>query len=441
MEPIFFLTHEYAPFRGGVATYVEECAHAARRLGYDVRVITVTGRIGSRHPAPTPAGRSAAGSAEDDLPVRRVPSSGRLSPVGIAGLARGIYSLRRELADAPLVALSAGAHMALVSLAGSRLFAPRRVLSFFHGSEILKLDRRWPWRWLAPKFYRERPHFAVASDYVRTLLQESRLWPGDAACGTVHLAPCACSPELLAAAVQADELETEGRQRPITPPGPAADATANDDAPAAFRILTVARIHPRKGQLELANALARLPEAWRRRVVLQLVGTGDAAYLREILAVCQAAEIAVEHLARVAAAELPALYRNCDLFALTSRTLPDSVEGFGIVYLEASAFGRPILAFRTGGVPEAVRDGETGLLVPEGDLEALSAGLIRLMENRALRERLGAAGRIFAQSFRWETAARVLCDAALALPKGDSRKDFAPSMTSPPAAFGRPSAS
>jgi phosphatidylinositol alpha-1,6-mannosyltransferase len=114
--------------------------------------------------------------------------------------------------------------------------------------------------------------------------------------------------------------------------------------------------------------------------------------------------------------QLPELYRACDLFALTSRSLPESVEGFGIVYLEAAAFGRPLLAYETGGVSEAVLDGETGLLAPEGDVEALSRALARLMEDATLRQRLGDAGRVFARKFSWESAARVLCDAALALP-------------------------
>ncbi len=400
MEPIFFLTHEYAPFRGGAATYVEECARAARGLGYDVRVVTATGRRHSPDEESPPTGGNRGSEESSSIPVSRVRSSGRLTPAGIAGLARGFYRMRDELADAPLVVLSAGAHMALISLAAGGIFAPKRVLSFFHGSEILKLGERRPWRWLAPRYYRGRPHFAVASDYVRTLLRESRLSPGKE---MIHQAPCACGPELLAAANLAQRSAVSG------------SSVKNGGDP--FRILTVARIHPRKGQLDLATAVARLPEPLRRRVVLQLVGVGDLDYLEKVRAVCRAADVTVEHLGKVPTARLPALYGACDLFALTSRTLPDSVEGFGIVYLEAGAFGCPVLAYRTGGVPEAVRDGETGLLVPEGDVAALSQSLAVLMEDRPLRERLGAAGRSFARSFSWDQAARVLCDAALALPR------------------------
>ncbi len=91
MKPIFFFTHEYAPFRGGVATYVAECAAAARRLGYDVRILTASGGGRQRQ------GRGAAidgefqAGASDSAAVWRVPSSGRLTPLGILTLALGLY--------------------------------------------------------------------------------------------------------------------------------------------------------------------------------------------------------------------------------------------------------------------------------------------------------------------------------------------------------------
>ncbi len=290
--------------------------------------------------------------------------------------------------------------MALILLAWSGLYRPKRVLSFFHGSEILKLTHHWLWRRLAPAFYRERPHFAAASRYVCDLLRRSGLCSPEA---SIRLAPCAPPSDLLAAA------GSPGTSLEKAKAGPA-------DARRSFCILTVARIHPRKGQADLARAMARLPERLRQRLRYQLVGTGDDRYLREIVAICQAAGIAVEHLPKVENAQLPALYAACDLFALTSRTLADSVEGFGIVYLEAAAFGRPVLAYASGGVSEAARDHETGLLVSEGDINGLTHGLEKLMEDEALRQRLGGAGRAFARSFSWETAARVLCDDALALP-------------------------
>lgn len=92
-----------------------------------------------------------------------------------------------------------------------------------------------------------------------------------------------------------------------------------------------------------------------------------------------------------------ALFRNCEFFVLPSRHEP-----FGIVNLEAMAAGKAVLATRVGGVPEVVLDGETGILVPPEDVDALAEGIRRLAGDAALRERLGSAGRERAKLFCWE---------------------------------------
>ena len=98
-------------------------------------------------------------------------------------------------------------------------------------------------------------------------------------------------------------------------------------------------------------------------------------------------------------------YEAADLFALTSEATPRSVEGFGIVCLEASANGLPVLAHRTGGVEDAVRAGVTGLLVEPGDDAALADALRRLAGDPDLRRRLGDNGRRFASGFSWDACA------------------------------------
>jgi phosphatidylinositol alpha-1,6-mannosyltransferase len=86
-------------------------------------------------------------------------------------------------------------------------------------------------------------------------------------------------------------------------------------------------------------------------------------------------------------------YRNCDVFAMPSRTLKDDVEGFGTVFLEAGLFGKPSIGTFSGGIPEAVIDGETGILVSEGDVRGLAQALRRLMSDEALRSELGSNAR------------------------------------------------
>ena len=82
------------------------------------------------------------------------------------------------------------------------------------------------------------------------------------------------------------------------------------------------------------------------------------------------------------------------------------MEGFGIVFLEAAASGKPTIGGRSGGVPEAVADGVTGLLVGGTDVEELATTIGRLMDSESLRRSLGEAGRARAvREFGWESAA------------------------------------
>jgi glycosyltransferase involved in cell wall biosynthesis len=115
--------------------------------------------------------------------------------------------------------------------------------------------------------------------------------------------------------------------------------------------------------------------------------------------------------------ELQALYAQADVFALTSIDHGHSVEGFGLVYLEASAHGLPVVAHRVGGVAEAVLDGETGLLISPDQPGALTAAFRRLLEDADLRHRLGEAGRAWARRTTWKQAAtRLFADDTVPAP-------------------------
>jgi phosphatidylinositol alpha-1,6-mannosyltransferase len=92
-----------------------------------------------------------------------------------------------------------------------------------------------------------------------------------------------------------------------------------------------------------------------------------------------------------------------------SRLLEQRVEGFGISLVEASACGVAVVAGRSGGIPEAVRDGETGVLVDAERPEAVADALRRLLDDAALRRRLGQAGRRAVETFyNWDRVAADL---------------------------------
>ena len=94
-------------------------------------------------------------------------------------------------------------------------------------------------------------------------------------------------------------------------------------------------------------------------------------------------------------------YKSADVFVLPSIGL----ESFGIVNLEAMACGVPIVASKIGGVPDVVKDGENGLLVPPRDSEALANGIIHLLENKDVREKMGKNGREKVKEYSWERIA------------------------------------
>ena len=89
--------------------------------------------------------------------------------------------------------------------------------------------------------------------------------------------------------------------------------------------------------------------------------------------------------------------------------LPSIQEGQGIVLLEAQASAKPVVAFDVGGVNEAVRNGETGLLVKRGSTEKLADAIMKLLSDKALREKMGADGRRFvAENLTWDICAQKM---------------------------------
>ena len=100
------------------------------------------------------------------------------------------------------------------------------------------------------------------------------------------------------------------------------------------------------------------------------------------------------------------MYNLCDVFIMPARESKDDVEGFGIVYLEAASFTKPVIAGRGGGVREAVVDNETGILVDGKNADEIAGAIIKLFKDKDLREKLGRQGRERVEKeFSWEKSA------------------------------------
>ncbi len=203
-------------------------------------------------------------------------------------------------------------------------------------------------------------------------------------------------------------------------------------------VVCVSRLMPRKGQDTLIEAWpsvqAEVPGA-----ALLLVGGGPSreALDKRVAAAGLGGDVILT--GSVPWAELPAHYAAGDVFAMPCRTRNRGldVEGLGIVYLEASATGLPVVAGDSGGAPDAVLEGETGYVVPGGDVAVLTERLVGLLNDADLRQRMGVRGRTWVTTdWRWDTVAerlRALLDPSEALPaltevrQGAGRARFAAS--------------
>ena len=173
-------------------------------------------------------------------------------------------------------------------------------------------------------------------------------------------------------------------------------------------LLTVSRLDTHKGIDTAIRALPAVRAAFPT-VRYAVAGVGSHRPEFERLVATLGLGDAVRFLGFVADDELPALYNAADLYVGPSRRYDLLAEGFGIALVEASACGLAVVAGDSGGVPDAVRDGETGLLVDPDDPAAVTAGITRLLGDPALRRRLGDAGRRAVETYyNWDRVARDL---------------------------------
>jgi phosphatidylinositol alpha-1,6-mannosyltransferase len=149
------------------------------------------------------------------------------------------------------------------------------------------------------------------------------------------------------------------------------------------------------------EALSLLDEPTRNKIRYLVAGSGEASdYLKNL---ARAKQVPLTFTGEVTDTEKWGLLDACDIFIMPAREIAGDFEGFGIVYLEANLCGKPVIAGRSGGIPDAVIDRETGLLVDPEKPSAVAAAIKELVDNPILREHLGTTGKTRAVTdFTWE---------------------------------------
>jgi len=169
-------------------------------------------------------------------------------------------------------------------------------------------------------------------------------------------------------------------------------------------IISVGRLVHRKGQDRLVEAMSRivaeLPDA-----ILVFIGEGPHRKELDRLVAKHNLDKNVRFIGRIQYSDLPRYIALGDIFAMPSRSrlFGLEVEGLGIVYLEASACGLPVVGGSSGGAPDAVKDGVTGFVVDGNDIDQIAERIIHLLRDEELRRKMGKAGRDWAiEEWRWQ---------------------------------------
>jgi glycosyltransferase involved in cell wall biosynthesis len=365
---VYLITHEFYPVRGGIATFTEEIAKASVSLGYDVEVWA----------------QSASPAADKKWPfrLRRLPLKGSHDLLCQLRLAWQVIAARRQLRHATVYLPEPGPMLTMMLLQFFHAFRPRRLVLTFHGSEILNFARS-PFRgWLARRLIRRATRISTLSHYTQRLLVE--YFPE--AADKIFLTPGALRSGFA-----------------VVPPKSAKPKSK-------IIVLTVGRLHPRKGQHVTLQALQMLPPEVRSRLEYWVVAGQSKGGYEGVLraAASKQPDLTVRFFSNLPDEELSQIYDRADIFAMTSVSHGTSVEGFGLVYLEAAAHGLPVVAHDIGGVSEAVLDGLTGLLVPTDRPAQLAAAFEKLIHDDVLRRKLGEAGREWAGRNCWKQSAEAL---------------------------------
>ncbi len=167
-------------------------------------------------------------------------------------------------------------------------------------------------------------------------------------------------------------------------------------------ITTLARVEERKGHMFILNALTEVKEKFPK-VIYLIAGKGP--YLENIKKITKEKNLEknVKFLGWITEPEKSLILKKSDLFVMTPTTVGESVEGFGMAYIDASFHGVASIGSDSGGVSDAILNNKTGIICESGNQKMITEKILFLLENKELRQDMGAKGKIRAnESYAWD---------------------------------------
>jgi phosphatidylinositol alpha-1,6-mannosyltransferase len=342
----------------------------------------------------------------NELPVIRLPM--QLSSWGILGWRRSaayyaIYvRLRRIACEQAIQAIHASNCLpegVLAWMLSRRLGLP--YLVYVHGEELNIAAQSRELTWMVGRVYRDAAQLIANSRNTAQLLCET--WPESAkrvyvmhpGVDTEKFKPAPYNPE--------DRRKLRWDNRSV--------------------VLTVGRLMKRKGHERIIRALPQISRSVPN-VLYAIVGDGDERQrLMQVVADLALNDRVVFH-GELDSHDLVTAYQQCDVFAMPDHEVQGDFEGFGMVFLEAQASGKPVIAGDSGGAGEAINSPHSGLIVRSDRSDELSQTLIHLFLDRERRERMGRAGRDWVvRNFDWRLLVKEACRIFANASRGDESSD------------------
>lgn len=349
------ITHDYPPLNGGVARYLADLVQASQGK---IRVILPT-----EH-----------GDPGEKIERRRFFRKG---PIGWWPLVDMMRSLKKDTNTQLFIS-----HVLPIGTAAwvASFFGGPRYTILFHGLDLHLSQRSVVKRFLTRQIVQRAQHICVNSAFVARECKELFPW---------------VMPVVLTPGYVQKTLPTRDEAR-------AALKLKSDD----LILLNVTRLIPRKGLDKLIEALPSFAENVRA------VSIGDGADRTRLEGLATANGARITFLGAVDHATKDLWYAAADIFVFPVRKDGDDLEGYGIVCLEAAAAGLPVITGMNGGAPETVIPDQTGLVVQVENPDELRAAIQRLVDDPALRLRMGERGRDRVLKYnrwsdRWDTLSNL----------------------------------